>query len=434
MSETTVMNRLPIVIFSISAIAFALPGTPVFAQPRALTIRIADIEESVPSETLSSWFDVQTMRMPGTEYRSEIENTTDCPYDLFLCEAFSSRSGRIHTSVKISERLHENDIRNYLASLSVRTRREPEDARFTVSDGKIVPETESVDGLHLKEGAGFIALTEALLADKTSVELPAEIIPAAINSDDADRLGLRELIGEGKTDFRGSPKNRIHNFTRGTEQFQGLLIAPNEEFSFVKYLGDVDAEHGYLPELVIKNNKTEPEFGGGICQVSTTVFRAAINAGLKITERRNHAYPVSYYKPYGMDATIYIPKPDLTFVNNTPGYILMQAAIEGTNLVFRFYGTSDGRTVTIDGPHILESNPDGSMKTIFSEKVMDASGNIVFNDSFPSNYKSPSLFPHPQPELTVKPDDWSKRQWEDYLTSKAAATTKPATAPATAAN
>lgn len=428
------MNRLPAVIFGISIMAFALPGAPVFAQPKTLTIHIADFEESVASGTISSWFDVKTMRAPGTAHRSEIENTTDCPYDLLLCEFSSSRFGKIHTSVEISERLRENDIRNYLASLSVRTRREPKSARFTVTDGKIVPQEESVDGLRLKEDDAFIALTEALRADKTSADLPAEIIPASIHSNDAEKLGIRELIGEGKTDFRGSPKNRIHNFTRGTEQFQGLLIAPNEEFSFVKYLGDVDAEHGYLPELVIKNNKTEPEFGGGICQVSTTVFRTAINAGLKITERRNHAYPVSYYKPYGMDATIYIPKPDLTFINNTPGYILMQTSIEGTNLIFRFYGTSDGRAVTIDGPHILESNPDGSMKTIFSEKVVDASGNTILNDSFPSNYKSPSLFPHPQPELTAKPDNWSKRQWEDYLASKVTTTVKPAVAPATATN
>jgi vancomycin resistance protein YoaR len=412
------MKKIPAVIVSLSSVFLALPGTPVFAQPTSLTLRVADVEESVPSETLSSWFDRKTSREPRTDTRSEIENTVGCPYDPLLCEFSLSRSGRLHTSVTISEHPRENDIRNYLASLSTRTIREPINARFTVTDEAVVPETESTDGIRLKEDAGFIALSQALIDKKTSVDLPTEITPAAIRSGDAAKLGLKELIGVGKTDFRGSPKNRIHNFTRGVEQFHGLLIAPNEEFSFVKYLGDVDAEHGYLPELVIKNNKTEPEFGGGICQVSSTMFRAAFNTGLKVTARKNHAYPVSYYKPYGMDATIYIPKPDLTFVNNTPGYILIQGAIEGTTLSFRFYGTDDGRTVSIDGPHILESNPDGSMKTTFTEKVTDAKGNVIIDDSFPSAYKSPSLFPHFQ-ILTEKPKDMSKQAWQDYLVQKA---------------
>jgi vancomycin resistance protein YoaR len=184
----------------------------------------------------------------------------------------------------------------------------------------------------------------------------------------------------------------------------------------VDYLGEVDGEHGYLPELVIKNNRTEPEFGGGICQVSTTVFRAAIYSGMKITQRRNHAYPVKYYAPYGMDATVYIPKPDLAFVNNTPGAILVQSTIEGTELTFRFYGTKDGRSVAINGPHILQSNPDGSMKTVFSQLVTDASGDSLINDSFWSNYKSPSLFPHPGEETIYKekPAGWSKKQWDEY--------------------
>jgi vancomycin resistance protein YoaR len=178
----------------------------------------------------------------------------------------------------------------------------------------------------------------------------------------------------------------------------------------------VDGEHGYLPELVIKQNRTEPEFGGGICQVSSTVFRAAIYSGLKITARRNHAYPVKYYAPYGMDATIYIPKPDLKFVNNTPGHILMQASIEGTELIFRFYGTSDRRKVEVDGPHILESNPDGSMKTVFTQKVTDTEGETIIDDAFRSNYASPSKYPHPgqEPVLTEKPKDWSERQWKEY--------------------
>jgi vancomycin resistance protein YoaR len=172
-----------------------------------------------------------------------------------------------------------------------------------------------------------------------------------------------------------------------------------------------------LPELVIKENKTTPEFGGGICQVSSTLFRAAIYSGLKITERRNHSYPIRYYLPYGMDATIYEPRPDFKFINNTPGPILILSEVVGTELTFRFFGTRDGRSVTVDGPHILERGDDGSMKTIFTQIVKDKNGSEIDRQSFPSNYKSPKLFPHPGEEetvLTSKPKGWSAKQWRDY--------------------
>ena len=201
-----------------------------------------------------------------------------------------------------------------------------------------------------------------------------------------------------------------------TNRFNGVLIKPGEEFSFVKILGEVDGEHGYLPELVIKHDKTEPEFGGGICQVSTTTFRAAINSGLEITARRNHAYPVSYYNPQGMDATVYVPRPDLRFINNTPGYILIETQIEGTKLIFNFYGTDDGRRVNIIGPKILSRESDGSMKTTFTQQVFDKNDKLIREDVFNSNYDSPNKYPHPGSEtvLTKKPSDWSSNEWKEY--------------------
>ena len=154
--------------------------------------------------------------------------------------------------------------------------------------------------------------------------------------------------------------------------------------------------------LVIKNNVTTPEFGGGICQVSTTVFRAAIFSGLKITARKNHAYPVHYYNPQGFDATVYIPRPDLKFINNTPGYILIQAHIdlEKKELTFDFYGTDDGRKTEVDGPHIISRGANGAMKTIFTQKVFDKNGSLFINDSFKSNYASPNKYPHPGQKTT----------------------------------
>ena len=181
-------------------------------------------------------------------------------------------------------------------------------------------------------------------------------------------------------------------------------------------LGPVDGEHGYKEELVIRDNETKPEYGGGICQVSTTVFRGAIYTGMKITQRRNHSYPVHYYTPTGFDATVYIPAPDLRFINNTPGHILLNMEMDDTKLIFKYYGTDDGRTTEMDGPHVTERQENGAMKTYFTQTVTDKVGTIIVHDILKSNYKSPDDYPHPGDvaKLTSKPDNWSKSQWKDY--------------------
>ncbi|MBI2439176.1 MAG: VanW family protein [Candidatus Moranbacteria bacterium] len=397
-------------VFSPLPVSAALPGP--------ITLKAGEYQEALSLEDISRFTHLDTKIVRSPKIRSEIEDISHCPHAYFFCEFSLSRHAHERVINILTSTVDTLALENFITELKEKTLQEPSDARFGVVDGKVVITTPEKNGYRLKEKEAMVLLLDFFQTadlEKKTIVLPTEIIKPKLTADDRERLGLHELIGEGKTDFRGSPKNRIYNIKRALQQFENIIIAPGEEFSFVKYLGEVDGEHGYLPELVIKHNETVPEFGGGICQVSSTVFRAAIHSGMKITERRNHAYPVRYYRPYGMDATIYIPKPDLAFVNNTPGAILMQPTIEGTELTFRFYGTKDGRAVSIDGPHVLQSNPDGSMKTVFSQLVTDTSGNIIINDSFWSNYKSPALFPHPGEEpLKEKPSNWSKKQWEDY--------------------
>jgi vancomycin resistance protein YoaR len=311
-------------------------------------------------------------------------------------------------------------IEQYLRTLAPSIDTPATDPSFTTGNGRVKLFALGKDGqaLDIDQSTKNIAtaLTEFDDARDRTIELTVRPITPDITSGDPASLGILELIGEGRTDFQGSPKNRIHNFTRGMEQFHGVLVKPGEEFSFVEHLGPVDGEHGYLPELVIKNNATIPEFGGGICQVSSTMFRAALYSGLPITERRNHAYAVAYYKPIGMDATVYVPKPDLKFVNNTPGHILIQGKIEGTKFIFQFYGTPDGRKTEIDGPHIVERLDNGGLRTTLSQKVTRADGTLMHQSEFKSKYAPASLFPHPgqEPVFTEKPGDWSEKQWVEY--------------------
>jgi len=171
-------------------------------------------------------------------------------------------------------------------------------------------------------------------------------------------LGISDVLGTGTSDFKGSPRNRIHNIKTGAEILNGLLIKPGEKFSLITALGEIDGEHGFKQELVIKQNRTIPEFGGGLCQIGTTVFRTAIDGGLPIVERRNHSYRVSYYEPAGTDATIYSPSPDLKFSNDTGAHILIQTKIQGTKLIFEFWGKDDGREIAYTKPVIKNiTNP-----------------------------------------------------------------------------
>lgn len=232
---------------------------------------------------------------------------------------------------------------------------------------------------------------------------------------DTTELGLTDLLSIGQTNFAGSSKDRLHNIQTALEKFSGITIASGGELSFVEILGPVEEETGYKSELVIRNNKTEPEYGGGICQVSTTLFRAAVEAGLKVTARRNHSYPVHYYKPYGYDATIYVPSPDLKFQNNTGGYITFIPQIEGTQLSFMIFGTGDGRDVAIEGPKaVKKKHPDEFLRTELVQKVFSKAGSLLFEDTFISSYDDPAKYPKPEPTLTEKPDNWSVRQWKEY--------------------
>ncbi|MDO8529755.1 MAG: VanW family protein [bacterium] len=398
---------------------FAINVSPVKAA-QELVLSIGGQKETVSYEQMRNWISIEPSLKIDSEKRSEIENIRYCPTDRLFCRlVFGIRKmAFLKKETKISA--DNGKIEEFLSILAKKFDKDPIDAKFKIEDNGLANFAVSQEGrkLNIPKGAELIAknISENISFQETQeIPLPFETIEPEIKSSEAANFGITSLIGEGASNFRGSPKNRIFNINAGTEKFNGVLIKPGEDFSFVKTLGPVDGEHGYAPELVIKKDRTEPEFGGGICQVSTTAFRAAINSGLQITARRNHAYPVAYYNPQGMDATVYIPKPDLRFINNTPRYILIQTKIEGTVLTFQFYGTNDGRKIEIDGPTILSRESDGSMKTTFTQKVFDKDGSAIINDVFNSNYESPSKFPHPgQDVLTQKPKNWSSNEWKTY--------------------
>jgi vancomycin resistance protein YoaR len=262
------------------------------------------------------------------------------------------------TSLTVS--LDAGQATHFAQEIAGQVRRAPSDAqfRFDEASGTLVPVVDSMVGQML-DVTGTAALIEnAVAGGPRDISLPLIPIRPTIATEDAPNLGIVELIGEGKTTFAGSSASRVQNIVVGAAQFDGLLIAPGETFSFDHYLGDVTAEKGYEESIIIWGNTTKADVGGGLCQVSSTAFRAAFWAGVPIVERWPHAFRVSYYEPpIGLDATIYSPSVDLKWVNDTGKYILIQTYVDKANstLTFRFFGTNPGRTVEIDGPY--ESNP-----------------------------------------------------------------------------
>ena len=242
--------------------------------------------------------------------------------------------------------------------------------------------------------------------------IPVKRVSASISG---NKFGIKELIGRGEASFAGSIPGRITNIKIATGHINGTLVPPNEVFSFGNAVGDISAATGYDYAYIISEGRTVLGTGGGVCQVSTTVFRAALNAGLPIVTRTAHAYRVHYYEeggaPVGLDATVYPPAVDLKFKNDTPGYILITSQIDlsGQNLYFNIYGTSDGRTVKLNGPVISNYTsapaakyqddptlPKGVTKqvdwsapgsTVIFERVVERGGQVINTDKFISNYR-----------------------------------------------
>lgn len=239
---------------------------------------------------------------------------------------------------------------------------EPQEPRFALENRRVAEFKTSAPGRRVTIDETQSAWEAALLRDDAvELALVVDVVAPQQEVADLNNLGIRELLGVGKSNFAGSPPNRRHNIRIGAEAVNGTLIPPGEEFSLLKTLGTIDGTTGYLPELVIKGNKTVPEFGGGLCQIGTTTFRGTLAAGLPVTERRNHSYSVSYYLDAkglpGTDATIYNPAPDYRFKNDTENHVLIITRIEESEVFFEYWGTKDGRVATQSDTRVWDRIP-----------------------------------------------------------------------------
>lgn len=252
----------------------------------------------------------------------------------------------------------------YLKNLSDKIDQEAQDARFVMDSSTMrVKEFQSAkDGKKLDIDHTAKLLTEALRNDSArDITLPVAVTKPKVTASKANNLGIEKLLGEGLSYFAGSIDNRIYNIGLAASRINGILVPPGETFSFLNAVGDISAASGYKQAYVIKSGRTVLDDGGGVCQVSTTLFRAILNSGLPVVKRTAHAYRVGYYEQGGflpgLDATVFSPGVDFQFKNDTPNYILIQSTMGSTSLTFDIYGTDDGRVTAVTKPKIANQTP-----------------------------------------------------------------------------
>ncbi len=330
----------------------------------------------------------------------------------------------------------------------------PVNARFTFDDatGQLVLLEPAVWGRRVDVEASLDALAQALAQGRRQVPLQVHYTPPPVTDDaTAADLGITQLVAEHTTYFYGSSPERIHNIQVAAARFHGYLVAPGQVFSMGEVLGDVSLDNGYAESLIIYGDRTIRGVGGGVCQVSTTLFRTVFFAGYPIVERHPHAYRVLYYEQTangslnarwaGLDATVYVPLVDFKFRNDTPYWILMEVEVNAAarSITWRLYSTPDGREVVWDtsGLQDREDPPDplyvenpalakgevkqvdwaveGARVVVLREVYRD--GTLLYRDEFVTHYRpwravceygpgTPGMPPkEPDPRHPCRPDD-----------------------------
>ncbi len=395
----TSLNRSVVISVLTSSFVLLVPQTataaPFDQKPVPTYSAVTSTDElttaSVPSDLVNEWRGLykrpaislvgKSQAIPGLNVKTGLKQ--------YLMSWVTDKQAAIPMT---TYKFNPGAVYDWTSSIASSVNAESSEPAMKIENGRVTEFTPPQTGKALDRYDSTLKIIDALSHGSTTVDLTVRITQPRTSLESLNDLGIKELIGRGESKFNGSPNNRRHNIKVGVSKMAGVIIKPNEEFSFNKYLGPVEPGYGYLPELVIKAEGTIPELGGGLCQVSSTTFRAAMHAGLPITARRNHAYAVQYYAPQGSDATIYPGVQDLKFINDTGNSILIWPHFVDDNyLIFDFYGTYDGRKVELGNPYSYDKQSNGAMKSTWTRTVT-LPGQEPKKDVFNSVYKSPALY------------------------------------------
>ncbi|MBI3971166.1 MAG: VanW family protein [Chloroflexi bacterium] len=315
---------------------------------------------------------------------------------------------------KLIVALNQAKVAAYVKTLAASIDVPAVDAQLRWTGNGVAVTRESRDGIQLDQAAAVKAIIGQAARDSREVTLVTTVTKPNVSSDNVAQLGIKELVATGSSKFAGSGPERVNNIQVAASRLNGTVIPPGATFSFLKALGPITKANGYQEGLTILGDETVPGIGGGVCQVSTTLFRAAFFTGLPFVERHQHTYRVGYYEqdgsPVGFDAAVYDPGIDLRFKNDLGMALLIQMHIDPdtSTLTFRLYGTAEGRDVRLAASRSNEikagpPRPDGVDPTLprgqrrqveWRADGVDAtirrtvvqSGRTLLSDSFFSRY------------------------------------------------
>jgi vancomycin resistance protein YoaR len=317
----------------------------------------------------------------------------------------------------------------FFANLRKRVEHAPKDADFAIGARNVVRVVPAQPGRELDLQATTSALLTAMLST-TDRRAELKVVPIAPErtTREAQAMGITGLVGAYET-FYGGVANRIHNVQLVAHLIDNHLIGPGTEFSFNATTGERSPDKGFLEAPVIINGELKTGLGGGVCQVSTTVFNAAYEAGLSITDRTNHALYISHY-PLGRDATVNYPDTDLRFVNDTKHWLLLRTFVGSSSLTVALYGAPQNRRIQSDvsplvvtgdppvkhvsdpnlyvGQTALEESGQPSRSTSVRRRVYSAGGKLLYDHTWYSSYVAePRVIhvgtkPKPAPPVTKK--------------------------------
>jgi vancomycin resistance protein YoaR len=332
-------------------------------EPRTVTLRTSEIRPQLTTQSIAEARRT-TEAMLATPLQLRFQDTTyeldqAAIADMIVLQRMQRDNGTI-----LNAQLDQEKLQRWVTRLADRIGRSSVEPRVAWNGGSLQIIREGRIGYRLDVERTVEMINGAITTISRKLDLPVEEVSPRVTAENLNTLGIREVVGSGKSDFTGSAAYRVTNIKVGVQKMNGILIAPGEEFSFNENVGSIDEANGFVEGYAIVGNRTQLEPGGGICQDSTTLFRAAFYAGLPFTEWHPHRFRISWYEKYdtiGMDSTIYTGGgPDLRFVNDTGNWLLIQGYVNDAEatVTFVLYGTRvPGRTVERTDPRIANETP-----------------------------------------------------------------------------
>lgn len=328
-----------------------------------------------------------------------------------------TENDKMNISVQINQEL----MRAFLQNLVPVINQDALNARFIFNDDLLQLDLleHAQVGRSLDLEKSLLDVVQKVMSGEHQATLTVNIDePEASDSSTGKELGVTELVHQETSYFYGSNSSRVNNIRTAASRFHGLLVPPGGILSMADEIGDISLDSGYSEAIIIYGNQSIKGVGGGVCQVSTTLFRAAFFAGFPILERVAHAYRVGYYEQTasgaedpnlaGLDATVFVPVVDMKFKNDTPYWLLMETYTTDSSITWKFYSSPDGRSVDWDttGPENIVKAPEakyvenkdraeGEIKQIdWSADGADISvnrtvykdGQVYFKDNFQTHY------------------------------------------------